>query len=381
MFREFLSLENGLPSHDTFSRLFRLLDPDALSLYFSHFLDVLGAVGEGVVAIDGKTLRRSFDRATSASALYVVTAFASEAQLVLGQKAVLSGGNEITAARDLLRLLDLKGVLVTGDAIHCQRETAEIIREGGGDYLFALKANRPAMLADVTAYFADPPAEAVAIHETTDADHGRLEVRRHSVSHDVGWLFSDRRYPHEPAMPALASIAMVEARVERDGKTCTSQRYYLSSAKLPPDAFARAVRVHWGIENCLHWVLDVSFDEDRARNRKDHGKPRHPAQARPQRAPPSPTRHLHPAQTLTLRMVRRLRQIRHRPNAIALDPTHSLVDWLVRGADIRTLYHPKAQCLPLWNNMTRDLTRCRLDLQTNCGVCFSSISARAIMRY
>lgn len=271
LFREFLGLENGLPSHDTFSRLFRLLDPEALAQCFSRFLDGLGEVGQGVVAIDGKTLRRSFDRAAGTSALHVVTAFASEAQLVLGQKAVPSGGNEITAARELLRLLDVKGMLVTGDAIHCQRETAEIIVERGGDYLLALKANRPAMLADVTAYFADPPPGAVAVHETTDADHGRLEVRRHSVSHDVGWLFSDRRYPDEPAMPGLATIAMVETRVEHDGKTRTGQRYYLSSAKFSPDAFARAVRAHWAIENGLHWVLDVTFDEDRARNRKDHG--------------------------------------------------------------------------------------------------------------
>lgn len=271
LFREFLSLENGLPSHDTFSRLFRLLDPAALGQCFSRFLDALGEDGAGMVAIDGKTLRRSFDRAAGASPLHVVTAFASEARLVLGQKAVPEGGNEITAARELLRLLDLKGVLVTADAIHCQRETAEIILERGGDYLFALKANRPAMLAEVEAFFVDPPPGAVETHLTTDADHGRIELRRHQVTHDVAWLFSDRRYPHEPAMPGLATIAMVEPTVERDDRTTTSRRYYLSSAKLPAAAFARAVRAHWGIENGVHWVLDVDFDEDRARNRKDHG--------------------------------------------------------------------------------------------------------------
>lgn len=270
LFREFLSLENGLPSHDTFSRLFRLIDPAALAAVFTRFLDILGEDGAGVVAIDGKTLRRSFDRAAGRSALHVVTAFAAEAQLVIGQKAVPAGGNEITAARELLQLLDLKGSLVTADAIHCQHDTAALVLDRGGDYLFALKANRPAMLAEVEAFFADPPPDSVRRCETTDADHGRIEVRNHAVSHDVAWLASDRRYPGEAAMPGLACIARVEATVERDGRTTTSQRYYLSSAALTPERFATAVRAHWGIENGVHWVLDTVFDEDRARNRKDH---------------------------------------------------------------------------------------------------------------
>ena len=270
LFREFLGLENGLPSHDTFSRLFRLIEPAPLAAAFGRFLEVLGEGGAGVVAIDGKTLRRSFDRAAGRSALHVVTAFAAEAQLVIGQKAVPSGGNEITAARELLELLDLKGSLVTADAIHCQARTADLVLARGGDYLFALKDNRPAMRAEVETFFADPEA---AVHrcETTDADHGRIEVRRHAVSHDVAWLASDRRFADEAAMPGLAAIAMVEAEVERDGRTTTSRRYYLSSAALTPERFAAAVRAHWTIENGVHWVLDTVFDEDRARNRKDHG--------------------------------------------------------------------------------------------------------------
>jgi predicted transposase YbfD/YdcC len=271
LFREFLSLENGLPSHDTFSRLFRMLDPGALAAALGRFLDLLGEDGAGVVAIDGKTLRRSFDRAAGRSALHVVTAFAVDAQVVIGQKAVAAGGNEIVAARQLLELLDLKGTLVTADAIHCQAQTAALVLARGGDYLFALKANRPAMLAEVEAFFADPAADGIHRCETTAADHGRLEVRRHAVCTDVAWLTSDRRFPDEAAMPGLAAIAMVEATVERDGRTTTSRRYYLSSAKLSAEAFARAVRAHWRIENGVHWVLDVTFDEDRARNRKDHG--------------------------------------------------------------------------------------------------------------
>lgn len=270
LFREFLTLEHGLPSHDTFSRLFRLLDPAAFAACFGRFLEGLGESGRGVLAIDGKTLRRSFDRAASASALHVVTAFACEARLVVGQVAVPKGGNEITAARSLLGLLDLTGMLVSGDAIHCQTDTARLINERGGDWLFALKGNRPSMLAEIETCFADPAAE-FDTYATTDADHGRVEVRRHAVCHDVGWLFSDRRYPDEPRMPGLACLAMVEATVEREGRTSVVRRYYLSSAALCAERFADAVRAHWRIENSQHWVLDVTFDEDRARNRCDHG--------------------------------------------------------------------------------------------------------------
>jgi predicted transposase YbfD/YdcC len=270
LFRSFLKLENGLPSHDTFSRLFRLIDPAGFSTCFGRFVDALGARGEGVLAIDGKTLRRSFDRAAGGSPLHVVSAFACERRLVIGQVAVSEGANEITAARDLLRLLDLGGMLVTGDAIHCQAETAKLIAERGGDWLFALKDNRPLLREAVAAFFDDPPG-ALDEHVTTDADHGRLEVRTHRVSHDLAWLFSDRRYPGEPVLPGLATIAMVESRVTEDGKTTTCRRLYLSSAALTAEAFAHAVRLHWRIENTLHWVLDTTFDEDRARNRKDHG--------------------------------------------------------------------------------------------------------------
>ena len=269
LFREFLDLDNGLPSHDTFSRVFRLLDPEAFASRLGRFAEALGAAGAGVVAIDGKTLRRSFDRAASRSALHVVAAFGADTQVVLGQKAAREGG-EIAAARALLETLTLDGALVTGDALHCQGETARLVLERGGDYLFALKANRPGMLAEVAAYFADPPAPPDC-HRTVDGGHGRIETRRHRVSHDVGWLFSSRRYPGEPAMPGLAAIACVESERERNGKTTRATRYYLCSAPISAERFAEAVRAHWRIENGLHWVLDTAFDEDRARNRKDNG--------------------------------------------------------------------------------------------------------------
>lgn len=272
LFAEFLSLRNGVPSHDTFSRVLRLLDPVAFGSCFSAFLDDLGADGAGVLAIDGKTLRRSFDRAAGRSALHVVTAFATGARLVLGQRAVGATGNEITAAREVLELFDLRGVLVTGDALHCQGETARLVRARGGDWLFPLKANRPAQLAEVEAWLDDPVTDLGPAHVTTDADHGRIEVRRHRVCHDVSWLVSDRRFPDEAALPGLAMIGVVECEVgpSGGGPTTRSRRLYLSSAALTPEAFARAVRAHWAIENGLHWVLDTAFDEDRARNRKDN---------------------------------------------------------------------------------------------------------------
>ena len=274
-FREFLSLENGLPSHDTFSRLFRLLDPTALSACFGGFLAAVGSDGAGVVAIDGKTLRRSFDRAARDNPLAVVTAFASASRLVIGQESfrAADGDSEILAARALLSCLDLDGQLVTADAIHCQTETARLIRARGGDYLLRLKANRPALHQMVAAYFADPQTLAtLASEQTTDGDHGRIEVRRAYVSHDLGWMCGTKTACTEPAtLPDLACLGMTEATVERGGKTTVTRHYHLSSRRLSPADYLAAARAHWTIENGLHWVLDVVFDEDQARNRKDHG--------------------------------------------------------------------------------------------------------------
>lgn len=275
LFGAFLRLKNGVPSHDTFSRVFRLLDPEAFARCFTRFVEALGAAGEGVIAIDGKTLRRSFDDAARGNPLAVVTAFASSTRLVIGQRRfrAADGDSEILAARALLTCLDLGGRLVTADAMHCQNETAELILARGGDYLLRLKANRPALHKDVAAYFAD--AETLAglpTAVTTDAEHGRIETRRGWVSHDLDWLRGAKTSCAELVLlPQRACLGVIESTVECRGKRTTTRHYHVSSRPLEASAYLQAAHAHWSIENGLHWLLDVVFDEDRARNRKDHG--------------------------------------------------------------------------------------------------------------
>ena len=275
LFREFLRLENGVPSHDTFSRVFRLLDPAAFSACFGRFLEELGTAGQGVIAIDGKTLRRSFDDAARANPLAVVTAFASASRLVVGQHSYrgAEGDSEILAARALLECLDLKGHLVTADAIHCQEETARTIRARGGDYLLRLKGNHPALHAMVEEYFTDPALLAgLESDHTTDADHGRIETRKAWVCHDLSWLRGPKSACTEPVLlPDMACLGMIEATVEHRGKTTVTRHYHIASRALIARNYLEAARAHWSVENGLHWILDVVFDEDRARNRKENG--------------------------------------------------------------------------------------------------------------
>lgn len=269
--RRFLPYERGLPSHDTLNDVINALDPDLFKRCFTAWVDALREDDPDLIAVDGKTSRRCHARAKGREPLHLVSAWASRQRLVLGQEAVSDKSNEIIAIPLLLARLALSGALVTIDAIGTQRAIAQTIRQGGGDYLLALKENWPATYQEVAAFFADPPPETVQTLETTDGEHGRIEVRRHAVCHEVGWLFAERRYPGEPRFPDLAMIAMVEATTTRHGKTERERRYYLSSARLDAATFARAVRAHWGIENRLHWVLDVVFHDDLVRLRTGHG--------------------------------------------------------------------------------------------------------------
>lgn len=272
--RTFLDLPGGIPSHDTFERVFRRLNPKELHACFLRWIDSLVARRETPrVAIDGKTLRRSFDGVGGTRALHVVSAFAVEGLgLVLGQVAVDDKSNEITAIPELLRLLDLKNAVVTIDAMGCHKTIAAQITEQGGDYLLALKGNHPALCADVERLFGDATtlaAQKPRRAETVEKDHGRIENRR-AVALDAVALLGGLR--GLAAWPGVQSVTMIEARCEpaAGGSASVERRYFLSS--LPPDAarLLQVARGHWAIENNLHWMLDVHFDEDRCRVRKDH---------------------------------------------------------------------------------------------------------------
>src|SRR4051812_16760293 len=264
----FLPFKDGLPSHDTLNDVINALDPPLFKPCFVTWVEGLRATEPDLVAIDGKTSRRTHNRAKGREPLHLVSAWAARQRLVLGQEATNAKSNEITAIPRLLERLALAGALVTLDAMGCQTKIAEAIQ--AADYLIAVKDNWPTLHGEIERYFETPP-DSLDRHVTTDGDHGRIEVRRHVVSHDVAWLSTDRRFPGEPRFPGLAAIALVEAEVERGGKTTRARRYYLSSALLDAPTFARAVRAHWGVEDRLHWVMDVVFHDDLARLRTGHG--------------------------------------------------------------------------------------------------------------
>jgi predicted transposase YbfD/YdcC len=263
--RGFLKLENGLPSHDTFSRLFRLLDPEQFRTVFQRFMARFSVTVQGVIAIDGKVLRRSFDRASNKSALHMVSAWGCDQRLVLAQIATDAKSNEITAVPKLLEMLSLKGSIVTVDALNCQREIAQKIVDQGGDYALALKGNQGTLHDDVIRYFNDPASKAITAKPDVDGDHGRIETRTATVSTDIKWLQDNHQWP------GLAAIAKVERTRETKAKTTSETAYYLLSAELSPERCNEAVRSHWGVENRLHWRLDVTMNEDQDRTRLDNG--------------------------------------------------------------------------------------------------------------
>jgi predicted transposase YbfD/YdcC len=270
--RRFLAYERGLPAHDTLNDVINGLDAELFKSCFTSWVETLRDRAPDIIAIDGKTSRRTHARRKGREPLHLVSAWAARQRIVLGQEAVDEKSNEIVAIPILLERLELMGALVTIDAMGTQTDIAEKVVRRGGDYLLALKANRPLLHQEVVTFFDDPPADMLeGEHTTADGDHGRVEERRHVVCHQVDWLFSDRRYADEPRFPHLAMIGMVETRVERNGAVARERRYYLSSAKLDAKTFAAAVRAHWGVENRLHWVLDVVFHDDLMRLRTAHG--------------------------------------------------------------------------------------------------------------
>lgn len=265
LLRRFLTLEHGIPSHDTFSRVFGLLEPEAFGAAFRRFTQAFSeaaAVGaaSGVVAIDGKSLKRAYQAGQAHMPRMMVTAWAAETRLVLAQSEA-PGGNEVEAALAILKLLSLKGCVVTADALHCHRKMAGAIRRSGGDYALKLKANQPALLADAEAALAAVTRPERA--ESEQCAHGRVEWRQAEV-------VSVRGLAQKHRFPGLAAVARIEAKRDVGGKVSYRRCYVVLSRRFTAAQVLAMVREHWGIENHLHWQLDVVFHEDLCRSRKDN---------------------------------------------------------------------------------------------------------------
>lgn len=268
--RQLLALPHGIPSHDTFGRVLARLKPEELQRCFLRWMQAVSEVTQGeVVAIDGKTLRRSFDRAAGKGAIHMVSAWASANRLVLGQQKVDAKSNEITAIPALLRLLEIKGCIVTIDAMGCQKAIARTIVEQEADYVLALKANHGLLYEEVQRFFAWAQQHQFAnvpheYYHTWDGKHGRVEERRY-------WLVSELSGLKEiQDWVGLQGLGMVERQRTVAGKTTVEVHYYLTSLAGSGQQFGEAVRTHWSVENGLHWVLDVAFQEDQSRLRRDH---------------------------------------------------------------------------------------------------------------
>lgn len=268
-FRRFLKLPNGIPSHDTFGRVFSLLDPEAFGGCFTAWMTAACAeLGLKQVAVDGKTMCGS--RGPQGTAAHVVSAFATANGITLGQRKVDEKSNEITAIPELLKVLDIAGALVTIDAMGCQTKIADQVRESGADYLLAVKENRPTLYADIHQFVTDALANGYqgiehSFYEAEERSHGRDEFR-------ACYVFDAADAVRDPApWRDLTSVVMVVSSRTVNGQTGDEVRYYISSRKASAKAFAQGVRNHWGIENGLHWVLDVGFGDDASRVRTGHG--------------------------------------------------------------------------------------------------------------
>ena len=269
-FQQFLELPHGIPSHDTFGRVFALLSPEHLQACFLGWIQAVAQVTDGqVVAIDGKTLRRSYNRRSARAAIHMVSAWATQNRVVLGQLKTEEKSNEITAIPALLKMLDVQGCIVTIDAMGCQKTIAHQIVEQGADYVLALKPNQGHFYTAVERWFqtADHTTSeeaSLSYYETEEQQHGRVEIRRHWTTPVPAGL------PMAAAWAKLTTVGRVESERHVQGEVTVEQRYYIASLASDAQRLAHAVRAHWGIKNCVHWVLDVAFREDDSRVRIGH---------------------------------------------------------------------------------------------------------------
>jgi predicted transposase YbfD/YdcC len=269
LLRRFRPYENGTPSHDHLGDIFATLDASAFRRCFVAWVAALTKTKAEVIAIDGKTSRRSYQKKGAKEPIHMVSAFAARQRLVLGQLKVDAKSNEIVAIPALLDLLSIEGAVVTIDAMGCQRDIAKKIIAKKADYILALKGNQGTLHDDVKVFAAEQKAKdfkdtAVSRHETIDADHGRLETRRYTVLHDVGWLQERHDWP------GLNGVVMVESKREIGGKVEEETRFYITSLALLALAIGPMIRDHWAVENGLHWVMDMVFRDDECRVRTEN---------------------------------------------------------------------------------------------------------------
>lgn len=265
--KTYLPFANGIPSRLTYARVFCILNPENFKECFINWVKSFQKTVQNVISIDGKTLRHSFDTAKDKPAIHMISAFASEARLVLGQQKVDDKSNEITAIPELLKLLDIKGSIITIDAMGCQKRIAKTIVEKEADYVFSLKKNQGNLFDDVKTFFEFERKEKFRdtnfdYHEKLNKEHGRIESRKCWVSSQIDWIDQKDKWV------GLNTIAMIESTRTIKGKTTKETRYFIASLPQNAKLFASAVRSHWGIENSLHWILDMTFREDESRIRE-----------------------------------------------------------------------------------------------------------------